>query len=74
MQDGKRKKLQMALELERAKLPEHDFFGEKTNFDDYAHTIWYLGGGGYDGVNMEENPLLESVVTDFDSIYSDYFE
>lgn len=74
MQDEKRKRLQRALEVERAQLPEHNIFGDKTNFDDYAHTIWYLGGGGYDGVNIEENPLLDSVVNDFDSTYSDYFK
>ena len=74
MSEEKRKKLQKALELERVQLPEYNVFGDKTNFDDYAHAIWYLGGGGYEESDLENNQLLESIVTDFDTVYSDYFE
>ena len=74
MDKEKRKRLEDAIVQERINAPEYNFFGEKTNTDDYAKTIWYLSCGEYEESELEDNPLLESVVTDFDGTYADYFE
>ena len=67
-------KLRVALLSERQNLPEHNYFGEVQNYHDYDLAIQYLKCGYYNEDDFEGNELLEGVVTDFDSTYSDYFE
>lgn len=69
--EAKREALAVALEEEKARMPERSMFGDKTNFKDYDLAIEYLRTGEHP-TDYDDFDILNSCIEDFDQICADY--